>query len=1058
MFDKNKIIKQEKKSLKSGFFGFWISNIRISILLIILLIVWGFFSVFFIKKEAFPKIDLWYINISTFYNWVNPQDIDSIITEKIEKNIKDISWIKKITSTSSVWVSSIMVEVESWLKVADIINEINSNIDKINFPESVEKPKVTELSISKENIFSVYLYWDEKKFSEFDLMQKANILKEKLENNSNISKIKIIPSEDYKIKVLLDKAKIEQIWLPISQISNLIKINNKNTPIWNYSVWDLNYDFRFDWELKNINELKNIIIKSSPGSFLRLWDISTIKLDYDSKNIRKIWFFEKNWFNYVQLDVEKSGFSSIFKASKETKKLLENIFENDTIFSNLNYQFWNDLSEKIKNDYWNLLSTARQTLILVFLTILFFVSFKESLIAVFILPLSFFATFIFLYFFWYTLNTLVNFSLILALTICIDTIIVIVESASEKQKIWYNKKYAILQTIKEYKSPLISWTLTTLAVFLPMVSLPWIIWKALSYIPITVFSTLLAWLVISLTISSAIFVFIASEKKYFYKDEEFEKTLNPSEKIFLESQREGKKELFSKELKWKQKLLNKLWEKYFSYLKNILKSKIKRGIIVFLPIILTFLSFIFISPKIWVSLFPENDSWILNLEITAQNWLNYEKLQKYLPKIENILSNEENIKNYTLSISKNIISWIIDFKDEKDRNKNLKDSENNFRKNLLFLEWNWLKFSISWLKQWGKSASDLWIKLIANDNSKLENLKKVSDDFEKFFKSLEWTKNVKTSSKNTPWQFVFKFDKNKLAEVWLTQNDILSELYLNINGTKAWTIKSHYEDNEIILKIEDFEKNFNPEDLLNFIVNTKVWKIRIWDFANYDFSKAVSSIERENWKISISVLADLEKWFFTNNLQPKINDFAQNYDYPNGINYEFWGENAENSELIVATFSSLFIAVFLMFFILVFQFKSFKQPLLILFSIILSLFWVNIGLFLTWNPYSISFMIWFISLAWIVINDAIILIDSMNKNLKKWLEPILAISSAWKSRLQPILVTTITTSLWVLPLALQWSWWSWLWYTIMFWIATWSFLTLFCIPTIFYNIYLKKVS
>jgi HAE1 family hydrophobic/amphiphilic exporter-1 len=175
-----------------------------------------------------------------------------------------------------------------------------------------------------------------------------------------------------------------------------------------------------------------------------------------------------------------------------------------------------------------------------------------------------------------------------------------------------------------------------------------------------------------------------------------------------------------------------------------------------------------------------------------------------------------------------------------------------------------------------------------------------------------------------------------------------------------------------------------------------------------------------------------------------------------------WWEWAENKELIISTIKSLFIAIFLIFSILVFQFNSFRQPAIVLYSIILALLWVNIWLFLTWNPYSMPFMIWFIALTWIVVNDAIILIDRINKGIENAetnnvdVDYIEQLVIAWKTRLQPIIVTTLTTVFWVLPLALQDEFWAGLGFTIIFWLFVWSFMTLVVIPVLYYYLVLRK--
>ena len=789
---------------------------------------------------------------------------------------------------------------------------------------------------------------------------------------------------------------------------------------------------------------------------MRLEDIATFDLAYKDKSENKYWNKQTNWNNFIQLQVDKSSIW-VFTAAAETKPLIDNLFKNDPELKWLSYSYSTDLSEYIIDDYKSLANTWLQTLFLVFVTILFFISFKESLIATLVLPLSFFVTFIFLYYAWYSLNFMTNFSLVLSLTIWIDTIIVIVEWASEKQKLGYDKKYAILLAIKEFNAPLISGTLTTLVVFLPMLSLPWVMWKFLTYIPLTVFSTLLAWLIIALTISSAVFMMFARGLNYYFREEEVEKNMTPDQKLFLDSQREGKFEMEHSKLWLKWRTLAWMWKMYYNYLEKTLKSKWKKKFVIWLPIVLTVLSLVFLSPLVWFKFYSWDDLGTINITITWKQWATEKSFQKYLPELEKTIWNTKDLKSYSLTTSWNKIKINVNVVKKDERTQEIEKTENEITSSLNFMVSHGFDVTVATQSNWPPGSGwVLWVKLVSTNASKLEELKKVSDDFEKFFKSLKWTKNVKNSSSDTPWQFVFKFDEAKLSQLWLTSNDMLWEIYPYVNGMEAWSIKSKFEDNNIVLKIKDFEDEFSPDDLLNIMVNTRAGKVRIWDVAAYNFTKSVSAVNRENNKISISVTSDIEEGYLPTDLQPQLDKFMQNYKYPEGISYEVWWENADNAELITAMISAFFLSLFMMFAILVVQFNSYKQPGLILFSVLLSVLWVNIWLYLTGTPYWMMFMIWFIALAWIVINDAIILVDRANRNLAKGLEPVYAIATAWQSRLQPILVTTITTVLWVWPMALQSPMWAWLGYTIMFGILAWSLLTIYCIPLIYYNSYLKE--
>ena len=1076
----------------NNFFHFWIKNLRTSFLFLALIIVVGTFSLFSIPKESSPDIKFGIISISTIYSWVNPEDMDSLITEKIEDEIENIEWIKTIKSSSSIWISSITVELETGVDTRNLLTDIKDKIDNLSLPEDAKDPNIFEISSNSTLLYEALIYWKISDFSNFELMQKAKKIKEKLSGVSGIDEIDVWGidnikwwtsnwSSDYEIKVLLSKSKVELLGLSIFQISNTIKANNKDTPIWNYKVWNLSYDFRFEWELSSIEDLKNIIIRDDKTSQIKLSDIAEFKIEYPWDEIKRLWINNET-YNYTSLIFNKEKWTSVFKASENSKKALKNLLENNREFEWLHVEYSKDMSETIKEDYSSLWRTAITTLILVFFTILFFVGFREWIIASLLLPLAFLITFIVLDMVGLSMNFLTNFSLVLTLWIAIDTVIVIVEWASEKMRLWYSRKSSIILAIRDFKSPLISWTSTTLVAFLPLMFLPWVMWKFLSYIPITVFVTLVAALFLSLTLASALFITIMKRKKTYHKDERLEISMSVSDIELLKKDRENKTGQTQGIAPTKFNISNlresfliKLWNFYSNFLTKILSSTISKISFVVVPFILLILTFLFLSPQIWFTVMPQKDEWVINLTIVWEVGAKESSMLKYIPKIDKILLNTPEINIYYTKINGNKISIYLDLTKSKIREElnqlHVFDVEKELEKKLSFLKSEWLELTVASLKWWPPWGSAVWIKLIVNSAKNFEELKKVADMFEEKFGSIKWTKNVFSSSSDAPGQFVFEFNKDKLSNIGLNQWDILNELYFYTNWITSWSIKSEREDNDIIVSFKEFEDNLNPEDVLNLIINTKVWKVRVWDFATFEFKKSVNNISREDWNIIIEVWAELQQWYLPTDIQPLVEKFASEYNYPSWISYLNWWEWEKNKELIVSTIKSLFIAIFLIFSILVFQFNSFRQPAIVLYSIFLALLWVNIWLYLTGNPYSMPFMIWFIALTWIVVNDAIILIDRINKGIIIAESPHLIspkgrgiaqinylelLVIAWKTRLQPIIVTTLTTVFWVLPLALQDEFWAGLWYTIIFWLFVWSFMTLIVIPVLYYYLVLKK--
>ncbi|NDK10237.1 efflux RND transporter permease subunit [Candidatus Gracilibacteria bacterium] len=1071
------------KKIKPGFFTFWVENYKTSFLLLFLIILIGVASVIVIPKESSPDIKFGIISIATLYTGVNPQDIDSLITEKIENEIEDIDGVSKITSTSSVGLSSVTVEFENGINTRDALTDIKDAVDSLTLPTDAEDPIVQEISTKNELLFDALLYGPSEEYDIFTLTSLAIEMKNELEGKGGIASIDIggastnplggssSGESEYEIQVLVSKAKLDNLNLSLGSIVSSIRTFNKNTPLGNYTIGDLEYDFRIEGELSDIKDLENIIVSGDGVSRVRLGDIATFQKEYPNQGIKSLGFYEKTGQNYVALSFNKQSGDNVFSVSKTAKAVLQDYIQTQPEFKELQVKYSQDLAETIIEDYKNLANTAIQTLVLVFVVIFLFVGLRESLITSILLPLSFFITFAVLNIIGISLNFLTNFSLVLTLGIAIDTIIVIIEGASERQKLGYSRKTAVILAVQDLKSPLISGTATTLVAFLPLIFLPGIVGKFLSFIPITVFATLVAALVLSLTLASALFYKLAAKKKIYHSDPAHEESLSDEEKAFLLEERVGKTERKDDKKNRREIVLEKISNGYFYVLGKFIHNKFSRLMAIAIPFVLLVLSFVFLSPSIGFTLFPASDEGIININIEAQTGTDEKSLEKFIPQIENTISSFPELKVYYVTVKGNSMSVYVELTDaiqrEDDGLRDVFEVEEEILAGLDSLVSAGLKVEIATQANGPPTGAPVGVKLNAASSNDIGILKEVANDFKEYLVGVAGTKNVSVSSKDNPGQFVYRFDTQKLSFSGLTPDDITGGLRANLSGLSAGTIASQYEDNEIKVQIAEYKDSVSPTDIQNIIISTAQGQVRVGDYLDYSFEPALSSINRLDGKINISVESELENGTLPTDVQPLLEDFAASYNFPSGVSYSSGGENSENAALIQATVFSFFISLFLIFSILVLQFNSYTQPAIILYSVILALLGVNIGLFATGNPYSMTFGIGFIALTGVVVNDAIILIDRINRNLDRLnsnfapgtlvLEDyVKGLVEAGKSRLQPIIVTTLTTVFGVLPLALQDPFWAGLGFTIIFGLVAGSAMTLFVIPALYYTIYLKK--
>jgi HAE1 family hydrophobic/amphiphilic exporter-1 len=285
---------------------------------------------------------------------------------------------------------------------------------------------------------------------------------------------------------------------------------------------------------------------------------------------------------------------------------------------------------------------------------------------------------------------------------------------------------------------------------------------------------------------------------------------------------------------------------------------------------------------------------------------------------------------------------------------------------------------------------------------------------------------------------------------------VYSEILSLVNGANVGSIEDSGEDIDVIVKTAEYRDAVDPQSILGhtFVFAGKTY--RIGSFVDSSVKNAVASVKREDGKITILVEADVETEVLPATLQSKFEAYASKYPFPTGISFTKGGENESNKELIIAVFTSFFVALVLIFGILVLQFNSFAQPFIILFSVLMALPFIMIGLLITGNPFSMTFGIGFISFTGIAVNHGIILIDAVNQNLKKGMGDFTALVEAGSSRLEPMTLTTFTTVFGILPIALRDEFWAGLGFTIIFGLSAASILTLFVVKGIYYEVFMAE--
>ncbi len=1029
--------KNEKRGqIPDSWMNIFVKFTKIPILATIFIIVIGVLALYQVPKESAPQIDFGTIIINTPYPGASAVDADSLITQEIEQNIKDIDGINEISSTSSKGFSSIVIQLDPNADTNVVLNDIRSKVDqaKSSIPEEAEDPVIESLTGGEEPIFVLKLVADE---SDTTLSDYAEELKDFLEFDSNIKEVNISGGAEREIIVDLNAAKLDQFKINASEVTSAIRNSHRDSPIGDLDINATEYSLRVQGRHQNAEDIRKVIIKNTErdGVFSPVTVEQVAKVEERGEKTEKIDRLidvenEKEATNSISLNVIKKDKIDIFQADPQLRKkiqefVLENYGEKVRIY------YTQELLKNVQDSYGNVINSALVSILMVVLILILFLRVKESLVASLIIPLAFLMTIIVTYLRGDTLNFMVNFSMVLALGILVDVSIVIVEGIHEELKNGKSPTDAALAALHEFRNPLLSGTLTTLAVFIPLFGLPDVLGKFLSFVPISVSITLTSSLLIALLIIPGI-------ASIFLSDEKEKKELSRLDRFYL----------------WRDKKIHAISSAYQKLLEKVLSSRKYRiggfyGIIIF-----CFLTFLLPVPFI---LFPSDDFDQLRVSVElSEGKLKEETLASASP-VEKLLKEIPEVKLLATSISGNEATILVEFyeKDVREQQGLRTSLEIADELRTEFKEFTSYDVSINEETFGPPSDAPVAFRIIAANTKNLDSAQQVVEDFKKILKGIPGTENVRDNANLIPGEVVYKINQEASLRFGVNANEAANIARTAVEGSTAATITRGTREIDVRVQYDQDQINsFSDINRLQ-VINQKGEAIFFSQLMEEDYGSGLSEIKRVDRQIAITVSADLSR---EGNAIEVTNDFQEKilaYQMPAGVSFADAGEAAENADLFFALGAGFVIALMLMFSILVIQFNSFSLPGIIVFTILMSLLGVNIGMWITGVPRSLAFIIGVISLAGIVVNDAIILVDRIKTQVERQPHRPLAkvIAEAGFSRFQPIVLTTLTTAAGVFPLLFVDSFWAGLSVTIIFGLVVASALTLFVTPAMYHQIY-----
>ena len=1074
----NKIQKEFALSSKA------IDNRITVFVLTIIIFLMGLISYISMPSEAFPEIITPEIYVGTPYPGNSPLDIEKLVTRPIEKEINAISGVDEINSTSVQGYSTIQVKFSFDVSPAEALQKVKDKVDiaksNPNFPQDLPvEPNVFELNFAElVPILNINLSGD---FSIDQLKEYAEYLEDKIEALPEISKVEIRGIDEKEVRVSIDQRQLELLNLSFDDIGNAIRQENVSISGGDFLIDGFRRNVRFVGEFKDIEEIGEIIVKNENAEVVYLKDIADITFGEKEKES-----YAREFGNpVVMLDVMKRGGENLIIVSEKIDKILEEA-QAKVFPPSLSISKTNDQSDSTRNQLSELENSIIFGVLLVVLVLMFFLGLRNALFVGIAIPMSMLLSFAILSFLGVTLNTIVLFALVLALGLLVDNGIVVVENIYRLMDEGMSAYNASKQGVGEVAVPIIASTATTLAAFLPLAFWPGIFGEFMKYLPITLIIVLGSSLFVGLVINPALTsVYMKLEEKQPNK-----KRLQRFSLIFfglgilaliLKIFWLGNILIFIGLLppfnlyiltpttkRFQNQFLPRLENAYERFLNFALKGKNPLAFF-FGTFALLFVSFGLISnfpPK--VIFFPENQPNLVNIFIELPIGTDIQTTNKVAKDIESevidyikkfvVTENfDGNDSTYNFMVS-SVIGQVGMGAGDPNQGPQSAPTPNKAKVTIAFREFKYRRGiqSSDVLEEIRGAIRDYpGASIFVEKNREGPpagapiNLEVSGEDYEKILATAEelrfylnkanvpGVEELKLDVEIGKPELPIDIDRRKARTLGISTYQIGDAVRTALFGKEVSTYKSGNDDYPINLRYKD-EYRYNLSNLLDTRItfrdqaSGKIKQIPISAVATPQKSSTFSSVKRSDLTRVITISSNVLEGFNPTETNNKIKEILANYEMPEGVNLAFTGEQEKQAQELAFLSKALMIAIFMIFLIMVSQFNSASMPFIIMISVILSLIGVFLGLVIFRMDFVIMMtMIGIISLAGVVVNNAIVLIDYTNLTVSRKKEELglqeferldvqdflACIVDAGKKRLRPVLLTAITTILGLLPLA-----------------------------------------
>lgn len=956
--------------------------------LLIIIVLAGIYCYVTLPRESFPDITIPYVFVTTNYEGVAPQDMEELITIPIERKLKGIDNVEEIRSTSAEGMSTVAIKFLPKVDLDDAVQKVRDKVDqaKNDLPADLaDDPVIQEVNFSDMPVIRVVLSGP---LSLRRLQNLAEDLQDEIESITGVLEARITGGLEREIHVEFDMDRVAAYNVPFSSIINSVTRGNVNMPGGSMDIGEAKYLVRVPEDFKHPSEIFSIVAFVRDGKPVYLRDVAFIRDAFKDPLTRSRINQEKS----VTIAVSKRSGENIVRVTDEVKRVVEQM--RPQLPQTLKIDLTADMSSDVRLMVADLENNIISGLILVLCVILVFIGGQSAIFVALAIPYSMLITFALLTGFDVTLNMVVLFSLILALGMLVDNGIVIVENIYRHMQQGKTRREAARIGADQVAWPVITSTLTTLGAFSPMMFWPGIMGEFMGYLPMTLIMALSASLFVVLVINP-----VLSARYQKVKKDNPGKKKNPKDPVV--------KRVYLFILQW------------------CLRHRWVVILFAFVMLIASITAFNLFGKG--TEFFPETEPKRAYVNIKAPEGTNLDTSDKLVAQAEKIVSEYEDIRYVISNIGAlggdpfsqggtgaHINRIVLDFKDFHDRSRPSSEIVTEVRQKIL----NTIKGAEAQVEKEEEgppTGMPISIEISGEDILKLGEL---AGRVRKEIRDIAGLVDLKDNFVKGKPEIQVRVDKEKAALLGLDTFTIAYTVKAAINGVKAGVYREGKDEYDIIARLPERDRR-SIESLKRITVSgPRGEPIPLTSLADVELGSGIGAIMRLDQKRVVTITGDVSGRLANDIIKDIDARLQQNIKWPRGYTYRFSGEQEEQAKAQAFLGKAFFAAIAIILLILMTQFNSFVTPFIIITSVVLSLVGVFIGLLVTGTAFGIIMTgIGVISLAGVVVNNAIVLIDYYNQQLTKGLASYDALVRAGSVRFRPVLLTAITTILGLLPMA-----------------------------------------